>query len=347
MEKMRKMESIGIPILFIMTLILGFSLVFYLGNDNQAKPLENYIKDNRLSVNFDEKTDKLEIVKNNIKWNQIKNFTYIKHIRTANDSVSVELSDNLFSKAYNYMMFGYPLKNEIAFIKVSINNIDNINVTTNQYLQKYYDEFYPYNVVLCGTNSNMFLKVKTTECEPNSRVIININTIARSHDTTIDYYPEWDGVAERFMIYNKVGIQNKLSEYSKANELVQTQYLSQLNKFKIDGIYPPNIVIVDGKFMKTTRTIKSELMIVKERNEDYIESNISKTAVYVNYNNQNDLIEDINYVLNVFDKKQQAAYIEKQKTIVKIKVEEAKPIDTEPRTEVKPEIEVPKENQNI
>lgn len=332
MEKMRKIESVGIPILFIMTLILGFSLVFYLGNDNQTKPLENYIKDNLLTVNLDEKSHKLEIIKRNIKWTQIKDFSYIKSIRTANDSVSVELNDNLFNKVYNYMMFGYPLKNEIAFIKVSINNIDNINLTTNDYLQKYYDQFYPYNVVLCGTNSNIYLKTKQNECEANTRVIININTTYRTHRTIIEYYPDWDGLAERFMTYNKVTIQNKLNELQAADKLIETEYLNQLNKYKIEGIYPPNIVIVNGEEMKTTKTIKSEMTIVKEKNEDYIEPNVGKTFIYTNFNNKDDLIEDINYILNVFNKKQQMADVEKQKKIVKIEENKVIEIDKTPET---------------
>lgn len=306
----RKMETIGLPLVFIITIVLSFSLMFYLGHENSIKPFESYMKENHVTINWNEKDDKLMMKKGNVTFNQIKDFSYIKTIKTTDTGVSVELNDTIFNKLYNYIMFGYPLKDELATIKVISNNMDDINITTQEFLTSYYKDFYPYNVTLCGIGNYINLRKSLTNCEKDSRVILNIDSKRKTNNILLDYYQDWDGVASRFMTYNKNGILNKIEEFKIESQKVKENHLDNLNRLKITEIYPPNIVVINGKHMKTKRNLTSELIIIADNKKEYIEKDLLEENIYINYENKDKFYEDINYILKVVDDN----LVEKKKT---------------------------------
>lgn len=297
----RKMETIGLPLVFIITIILSFSLMFYLGHENSIKPFESYMEENHVTVNWNEKDDKLMMKKGNVAFNQIKDFSYIKTIKTTESGVSIELNDTIFNKLYNYIMFGYPLKDELASIKVISNNMDDISITTQEFLTSYYKDFYPYNVTLCGVSNYINIRKSLTSCEKDSRVILNIDSKRKINNIVLDYYQDWDGVASRFMTYNKNGILNKIEEFKTESQKVKENYLDDLNRLKIKEIYPPNIVIINGIHMKTKRPLTSELIIIADNKKEYIEKDLIEENIYINYENKDKFYEDINYIIKAVE----------------------------------------------
>ena len=305
----QKISTASIAIITVMAFVLSIGFLIFLGkeaNKENVESFSNYLKANQVTLYWDQKDDKLLIKKNNVELNQIKDFKWIDHIEYNKSKQSntqylvIAYNENYYKNKINNLLFGSPLKDEFSEIKVIINNIDDIELTTSTYLKDIYTQYYPYTVNICDTNSSLYLKVNPMLCDTATHLNLTVNTVKRNFEIKINYYKEWDGIVNHFMTFSKTPLENKLKTYKEASTQIESKYLTQLDKLNINGIYPPHTIIVKDKKMKTVLNLETELMIIRDLKQDYIEKNVKKTAVYTAFKNDN-ISKEIPYILQNLD----------------------------------------------
>ncbi len=288
-----KMERIFIIIFFI---IIISSIFFYLGSDEQVENFSLNMEQNNVIVFWDKKDNKLLMKKDNIEYNQIKDFSYIKNIKTIDGSVIVKITNSKFNKIKDMLMFGNLLKEELSYIKVTANNMDNIKITTERTLKEYYEKFYPYKLKICDTKSYMYLKNNKNECGKDSHLTLDIDTQKKIYTIKIDYYKDWDSIAERFLNYSKTAMKNEIEKYNNENKIINKKYIMRLKEIGLSGVYYPNILIINNKEMKTKRELSFEMLNVSDKEHEYIEKDLIEDKYYFYFDNNKKLYEDLEYL---------------------------------------------------
>lgn len=284
----------------LLSIVLSLGVFVFAGKQNNNDNIEsfsNYLKVNNVSLSWNDKDRDLTISRNNATIRNVKDFKWIRSLDMVNGKLIIALNDDGFNKQINNLLYGTPLRSEFDEIKVIVNNLEDISITTEKAVSDLYTQYYPYTIKICDIDNDLYLFESSKVCDGTTHLTLVIDTFNKKSIINIDYYKEWDNIVDRFMVYNKMSLETKLKLFRDESTKVKSTYEKAISKIKLNKIINANTLMIGGVVKKTKETLNTQLLVIEDKKEDYIEKNIGETNYFVSFD-KNQIETDINYIIS-------------------------------------------------
>ncbi len=213
-----------ILVFFILTIFSGF--YFYKENEKMNKEyiisLNKYLKDNGVkNLVYNKSSNQINVYKNSINIKESYSSYNITEIQfnlekeEKNFNVDEFIKFDKNKRIIDNFLFGYYLKKDVANIKILLNKIEGLEIDNQNLIEKYYKEFYPYNVKICDFSYEIREDNKFKDCDYENNVSLEINSKNKKYKILIDNYSNWDLIYSNYFKFNEKGIIEKIRNMDK------------------------------------------------------------------------------------------------------------------------------------
>lgn len=211
-------------VFFILAIFSGFYI--YKENEQMNKEyiisLNKYLKDNGVkNLVYNNNSNQINVYKNSINIKEKYSLDYITEIQFNYKNEENNLNIDYFIKFDNNkkiidnFLFGYFLKKDVANIKILLNKIEGLEIDNQILIEKYYKEFYPYNVKICDFSYEIREDNNFKECDYENNVSLEINSKNKKYKILIDNYNNWDLIYSNYFRFSEKGIIEKIKDLNK------------------------------------------------------------------------------------------------------------------------------------
>ena len=213
-----------ILVFFILAIFSGFC--FYKENEKMNKEyiisLNNYLKDNGVkNLVYNKGSNQINVYKNSINIKESYSMYHITEIQfnlekeEKNFNIDEFIKFDKNKRIIDNFLFGYYLKKDVANIKILLNKIEGIEIDNQNLIEKYYKEFYPYNVKICDFSYEIREDNKFKDCDYENNVSLEINSKNKKYKILIDNYSNWDLIYSNYFKFSEKGIIEKIKNMDK------------------------------------------------------------------------------------------------------------------------------------
>jgi len=213
-----------ILVFFILIIFSGF--YFYKENEQMNKEyiisLNKYLKDNGVkNLVYNKSSNQINVYKNSINIKESYSMYHITEIQFNLEKEEKNFNIDNFIKfdknkrIIDNFLFGYYLKKDVANIKILLNKIEGLEIDNQNLIEKYYKEFYPYNVKMCDFSYEIREDNKFKDCDYENNVSLEINSKSKKYRILIDNYSNWDLIYSNYFKFSEKGIIEKIKNMDK------------------------------------------------------------------------------------------------------------------------------------